>query len=233
MVKRVIYRMNMRILETLPCTAVIDERKRMAREIHDTLAQEFAGILLHLEALKGSNSHDWEKISRCLARASELAKCGLEDARRLVFGLRPKSLDGAGLFDALQQLAGRFSRDWGIHCAFTASGRARNLPEEVENELYRVAQEALCNVRKHSRACSVSMVLAFQPDGVVLGIKDNGQGFVPARQQAGVNGFGLPAMHDRAQRLGGKMDINTAPGTGTELRMRVPLAANNSNEKNH
>jgi len=162
------------VMETVPCSAVLEERNRMAREIHDTLAQEFAGILLHLEA--ANSSYEPKTASESLARARELAKCGLEDARRILLGLRPKSLEGAHLSDALGQLAQSFSRDCGINCTFRANGRAHQLPEEIENELYRVAQEALCNVRKHSHAASVSILLNYRSSGVVLAIKDNGQG---------------------------------------------------------
>src|SRR5215467_2757354 len=94
---------NQRFVETLSHSAVIDERNRLAREIHDTLVQEFAGILLHLEAVRGSRQTD--NLSECLARVKDLAKCGLEDARRMLLGLRPKPLDGAQLPDALNQLA--------------------------------------------------------------------------------------------------------------------------------
>src|SRR5262249_32974474 len=179
-------------LETASCSAVLEERNRMAREIHDTLAQEFAGILLHLEAAK--TSYETEAASECLARARELAKCGLEDARRMLLGLRPKSLEGALLSDALRQLAECFSRDCGIHCTFSANGRPHRLPEGIENELYRVAQEALCNVRKHSHADSVSILLSHTSAGVVLSIKDNGQGFAMKQPEPGAHGFGLSAM---------------------------------------
>src|SRR5215831_10846639 len=198
------------LAESLSCLAVIEERNRLAREIHDTLIQEFAGIVLHLEAANGSD----EGVA-CLAQARELAKCGLEDARRMLLGLRPKSLEGAPLSEALRQLAERFSRDCGINCTFSASGRTQKLFEEIENELYRVAQEALCNVRKHSRARSVSILLSYTSAGVVLAIKDNGQGFTMNQRQTGTQGFGLPTMCERANRLGGKMDINTGQGTGT------------------
>jgi len=219
------------LVETLPCPEVIEERNRMAREIHDTLAQQFAGILLHLEAV--NNLEEDENTSECLSRARELAKSGLEDARRMLLGLRPKSLEGASLSVALDQLAQGFSRDCGIHCTFHLSGRAQKLPEAIENELYRVAQEALCNVRKNSRAASVSILLSYKSGGVALAIKDNGQGFVMKQRQAGAHGFGLPAMCDRASRLGGRMDINTRQGTGTEVRMSVPLSAKTSKERNY
>src|SRR6185295_6234584 len=132
------------------------------------LAQQFAGILLHLEAAKSLDGA--VNASEYLAKARELAKCGLEDARRMLLGLRPKSLEGANLSDALSQLAERFSRECGIHCIFRVSGRAQKLTEQIENELYRVAQEALCNVRKHSRAGSVSILLTYRPGGLMLAV---------------------------------------------------------------
>jgi len=217
------------VVKTLPCSAVIEERNRLAREIHDTLAQQFAAILLHLEAANGLNRAEQQLY---LARARDLAKSGLEDARRLVLGLRPKSLEGAPLSDALGQLAERFSRECGIHCTFSASGGLRELAEEIENELYRMAQEALCNIRKHSRAAAVSILLSYRSGGVVLTIKDNGQGFAIKPRQAGAHGFGLPTMCERAARLGGRVDINTGQGTGTEVRMSVPLSWKTSNERN-
>src|SRR6266446_6756632 len=124
-------------LETLP-RAVLEERSRMAREIHDTLAQEFAGILLHLEAVGSSENLESSIISECLARARELAKCGLEDARRMLLGLRPKPLEGAHLVQALRQLAEHFSPDSGISCTFRTDGRAREIPVKVQDELYRI-----------------------------------------------------------------------------------------------
>lgn len=217
-------------VETTPCSAVIEERNRMAREIHDTLAQGFAGILLHLEAINSLDAS--ENASEYLARARELAKSGLEDARRMLLGLRPKSLEGADLPDALNQLAERFSRDCGIDCKFSVSGRPHKLPGDVENELYRVAQEALCNVRKHSRAGSASILLSSTSAGVVLAIRDNGQGFAMKQPEPGPHGFGLPTMCERANRLGGIMDINSGQGSGTEIRMSVPLPGKTSKERN-
>ena len=222
-----------RAVRTPPCPEVIEERNRIAQEVHDTLAQEFAGILLHLEAADSLDNAGQQHSSEYVARAKELAKCGLEDARRMLLGLRPKSLEGAELCDALKQLADNFSRDCGIQCSFCLRGRAPELSEDAENELYRVAQEALCNVRKHSRARSVSILLRHKPDGVLLAIKDNGHGFAVKRTQAGAHGFGLPAMSDRALRLGGRVDVNSRPGAGTELKMTVPVHRRISIEKNN
>ena len=195
----------------------------MAREIHDTLAQQFAGILLHLEAANSLNNAEQEHISKCVTRAKELAKCGLEDARRMLLGLRPKSLEGAQLCGALKALAENFWRDCGIACSFCLRGRTYRLSETAENELYRVAQEALCNVRKHSGARSVSILLRYRAGGVLLAIKDNGHGFLVKKPQASAQGFGMLAMSDRAVRLGGKVDINSRAGAGTELTMTIPV----------
>jgi signal transduction histidine kinase len=204
-------------------SAVMEERRRMAREIHDTLAQEFAGILLHLEAVRVSDFANGGIRFGCITRAKELARSGLEDARRMLLDLRPKSLEGSTLFDALNQLAQCFIQDSGIACDFQATGRERDLPPEFQDELYRMAQEALCNVRKHSRATSALLSLHYGRRFVLLKIKDNGQGFVAVKQQAPGHGFGLPTMRERACRLGGRIDINSAPGTGTKVIVSMPL----------
>lgn len=199
----------------------------MAREIHDTLAQQFAGILLNLEAANAQRLDDSEppNLSKYLARARDLAKSGLEDTRRMLLDLRPKALEGTPLCDALRELADNFSGDYGIACSFYSSGQRHNLTQQIQNELYRVAQEALCNVRKHSRARSVSICLTYGARDVLLAIKDDGQGFVPKKREGGAQGFGLSMMRERANRLGGTVNINTAPGTGTEITVRVPLPA--------
>jgi len=203
----------------------------MARDIHDTLAQQFAGILLHLEAANSIDNAGQPDISEYITRARELAKCGLEDARRLLLGLRPKSLEGFQLCDALKRLAENFCRDCGIECSFCLRGRPYKISETAENELYRVAQEALCNVRKHAGARSVSILLRYRPGGILLAIKDNGLGFVVEKPQAGAHGFGLRAMSDRALLLGGKVDINSRTGAGTELRMTIPVRRRISTER--
>jgi len=218
------------ILRMSPCSEVIEERNRKAREIHDTLVQEFAGISLHLEA---AYSVGPPNIAEYVAHARELAKCGLEDARRLLLGLRPRPLEGAHLPDALRQLAENFSRDCGMQCSFCLRGRARKLPEDTQNELYRVAQEGLCNVRKHSRASSVCLLLRYRSGGVLLAIKDNGQRFSFKAPHGLAHGFGLPAMSDRALRLGGKVDVNSRPGVGTELKMTIPMPGKTSTERNN
>jgi signal transduction histidine kinase len=211
------------LANTLARSAILEERNRLAREIHDTVAQEFSGILLHLAAVGSLEGIERQNVLDCLTRARELARAGLEDTRRMLLGLRPKSLEGADLSDALAQLASRFAGDCGIACEFNERGPGQVLPENTEDELFRVVQEALCNVQKHSHARAASISLSYTFDVVELIIKDNGQGFATARRWQGAHGFGMPTMGDRVHRLGGKLEINSRPGKGTELRITVPI----------
>ena len=205
-------------------SAVMEERHRLACEIHDTLAQAFTGILLHLEAFPDAAAADGalgpDSIER-LARVKHLAQSGLEDTRRMLLGLRPKSLDGACLAESLKELASRCANEWGIVCKFRFSGREPSRFADIKAEFYRIAQEALCNVRKHSGATSVSILLSFDADMIALTVKDNGQGFSGKRPLS--EGFGLTTMRDRALRVGGSMDISSTPRKGTEVRARVLL----------
>jgi signal transduction histidine kinase len=203
--------------------AVREERNRLAGEIHDTLAQNFAGILLHLEAARAASNTRRHELTERLARARQLAKCGLEDTRRMLLGLRPKPLDGPHFVGALHKLAKGFSRDCGIDCKFSIAGPPRDLPQSVQDELYRVAQEALSNVRKHSRATRVSISLNYTSQSVRLAIRDNGQGFSATIKTVGAQGYGLPTMRDRAQRIGGKLNVHSVPATGTEVTITVPM----------
>jgi signal transduction histidine kinase len=208
--------------------AVMEERRRLAREIHDTLAQAFAGILLHLEGVPPTvatcRQLGFDSVES-LARVKHLAKCGLEDSRRMLLGLRPKSLEGSSLVGALNSLAGRCAGEWGLACKFRFTGQETDLSPDVQDEFYRIAQEALCNVRKHSRATSVSILLNCEPNMIALTIKDNGRGFVHKHPKNASGGFGLSSMQERALRIGGNMDIFSAPQRGTEVRVRVSIPA--------
>jgi two-component system, NarL family, sensor kinase len=217
---------------TLHSSFVVEERQRLAREIHDTLTQDFAGILLHLEAAEALAGGKWRRGAECVSRARELARSGLEDTRRMLLGLRPKPLEEASLSNALRRLAESCAQDAGLACTFRLSGRERELPAAVQDELYRVAQEALCNVRKHARANSAWLALRFEPGAVVLRIKDNGRGFAAVQPQAGGHGYGMTTMRERAHRLGGSLHLHTAPGRGAEIILRVPRTAKNCMERN-
>ncbi len=208
------------IVEFVSSSATIAERRRLGREIHDTLIQEFAGILLHLEA-GGESVEAGRRIPHeCLAHAKELAKNGLEDARRMLLGLRPKTLEGTNLPDALERLAERFSRDCGIACSF-ACRQKHDIPDEIQDALYRVAQEGLANVRKHSGATSAWLSLSCGSGEIVFTIRDNGKGFSPRPATGG--GCGLETMRERVEHLGGEIDLATLPGAGASLSIVIPL----------
>jgi signal transduction histidine kinase len=210
------------------CFTVKEERDRLANEIHDTVAQAFAGILLHLEGVcdaDGAGRRSGSDQAGHLASAKHLAKCGLDDTRRMLLGLRPRDLDDTSLAGGLKLLAERFALEWGMACKFRAVGDEIDLPTEVQGELYRVAQEALCNARKHSRATLVSIFLNWGTETISLTISDNGQGFLGRRPKAPTEGFGLSSMQERALRIGGTIYFRSAPGRGTDVRLEIPILA--------
>ena len=208
---------------------VADERQRMAREIHDTLAQGLTGIITQLEAAARARQHP-EQWQRHLDQARALAREGLSEARRTVQALRPQPLEDAHLPDAIADLANRWSQTAGIPLDVETTGEARPMLPDIEVALYRVAQEALTNVAKHADATKVGLTLSYLDDVVLLDVRDNGVGFAVApavaadrngRSVAG-RGFGLSAMRQRLRRVAGSMEIESAPGEGTAISASVP-----------
>jgi signal transduction histidine kinase len=203
--------------------AVTEERNRLARDIHDTLAQAFAGIVLHSEALGTSLGVSKQRSAKSLSRIHTLARSGLDEARRSVQALRPKALEGSTLSEALRQVARRLAEGGGLACHFRQRGEAQTLSLEAQNELFRVAQEALTNVHKHAQAKSVWINLAFTARQVSLTIRDNGVGLAGSASADTARGYGLGTMRERAQRIGGQLEIENPKTGGTSVRVRVPL----------
>jgi signal transduction histidine kinase len=213
---------------------ILDERQRMAREIHDTLAQGLTGIITQLEATEraGRRPEQWR---RHLDQARALARESLAEARRSVQALRPEPLEGAALPDAIAQMARRWSETSAVELSFATTGEPRPLLAELEMTLFRVAQEALANVAKHASATKVGLTLSYMDDAVLLDVRDDGVGFTAAT--AGGNGrsgdgqgFGLDAMRQRLWRVAGSLEIETAPGEGTAVNARVPALAAEASE---
>jgi signal transduction histidine kinase len=201
---------------------VRDERDRLAREIHDTLAQGLAGIVAQLQAARSAGADDRE---RHLDTAAELARSTLVEARRSVQALRPEPLEAARLPDALADVTARWSEVTGVPAAVTTTGTARQLHPEVEIALLRTGQEALANVGKHAAANRVGVTLSYMEDVVTLDVRDDGIGFDPARLPAEVadgSGFGLTGMRQRVSRVAGRLEIESAPGEGTAVSATVP-----------
>ncbi|WP_230466128.1 sensor histidine kinase [[Actinomadura] parvosata] len=195
---------------------VLGERQRMAREIHDTIAQGLTAILTQLEALG-----DVPGAGERLATVRGLARESLSEARRSVRALRPVPLEESPeLAAALTGVAERWSRVAGVPAAVSVTGAARPLHPEVEDTLLRVAQEALANVARHARAGRVVLTLSYMDDVVALDVRDDGAGFV--HEPGRTSGFGLVGMRQRVTRLAGRLEIETAPGQGTGISATVP-----------
>ncbi|RDI96588.1 sensor histidine kinase [Meiothermus sp. QL-1] len=197
---------------------VLEERQRLAREIHDTLAQGFASIVLQLEAAEMATERE-APVRPYLEQAQAAAREGLSEARRMVHALRPEILENSTLLEALHRLVRRFEQESGIRAQFNFSGEPKALPSALEVSLLRIAQEALANVRKHAQARQVTMTLSYLGDMVLLDVQDDGVGLLPAS----AGGFGLRFMRERVEALGGQMTVESEPGHGTTLAFCLPL----------
>ena len=202
---------------------VLEERQRMAREIHDTLAQGLTGIITQLEAAQRTGQED--ERERRIGNAKQLARDSLAEARRSVQALRPQALEEARLPDALATETARWSATSGIKAEVTTTGDARPLHPEVEVTLLRVAQEALANVAKHAGASHAGVTLSYMEDVVTLDVRDDGSGFRPNGTPLPEGGFGLTTMRQRVTRLAGHLEIESEPGGGTAVSASVPLGS--------
>jgi len=200
---------------------VLDERQRMAGEIHDTLAQGLTGIVTQLEA---ALADDWR---RHVEAATRLARESLSEARRSVHALRPEALEDGPLAEALADVVSRWSADSGVPASVATTGRPRPLPPEIEVALLRTAQEALANVARHAGATRVGLTLSYMDDVVTLDVRDDGTGFDPGAVAVdrADGGFGLTAMRERLRRIAGTLAVESSPGDGTAVCACVPLGS--------
>jgi PAS domain S-box-containing protein len=202
--------------------ATLDERNRVARDIHDTLAQGFTGVVLQLEAAEQALADDSKAVRAHLASAKNLAREGLQEARRSVQDLRPQVLTAGSLEKALRLEVERL-RPNGRQGSFRVGGEARPLPSSVEDGLLRICQESLTNVDRHAAAANVWVDLCYERDELLLSIRDDGVGFdLEAATKNG--GFGLRGMQERLALLGGRLSISARLGAGTTIEARVPIA---------
>ena len=199
---------------------VLDERARMAREIHDTIAQGLAGIVTQLQALEQAEGDpaEWRRHS---VAAIRLARESLAEARRSVDALRPAVLETGRLSDALSDVATRWSGLHGLPVEVITTGTVRPLSAEAEFALLRTAQEALANVAKHAEATRIGVTLSYLGDTVALDVRDDGRGFDPAQPSTG---FGLVAMRERIEGLSGTLSVESEPGGGTAVSASVPAS---------
>jgi signal transduction histidine kinase len=216
---------NARLYERGRELAVAEERNRLAREIHDTLAQGFTGIILQLEVAKSLLPDDPAAADarERLQKAQELARVSLTEARRSVWNLRPTPLQGRSLPDAVRASLDEWGRTAGVATACAVEGTSRPLPADVETTLLRVTQEALNNIRKHAAATQVDLLLRVEADSVLLRVCDDGAGFSGAGRPEQGGGFGLIGMRERLGRVGGLLTIQSTPGRGTCVEAVVPV----------
>jgi two-component system NarL family sensor kinase len=200
-----------------------EERNRLAREIHDTLAQGLAGIALHLETADAllESGMDGSRVKEAITQALSLTRANLEEARRSVMDLRAAPLEGRSLPEALDALVREWASRRKIHAEFELVGGSLPLPVRVQVGLYRIVQEALTNVGRHALASCVTVQLTMMADQVRLVVEDDGRGFDLAK----VSGqhFGLIGMNERANLLSGSLEICSTPGEGTRLDVFIPL----------
>ncbi len=201
--------------------SILEERNRMAREIHDTLAQAFTGILAQVGAAKQVLTDDVEAAQAHLDLIKELARTGLTEARRSVIALRPQLLEEGSLQSALHRLVAQIraaATDTTLY--YEIEGAVYSLPTEVENNLLRIGQEALTNAIRYANADEIRVELVYDRDQFCLRVRDNGQGFGVGSISAS-EGFGLLGMSERAERIGAQLTIRSQPGQGTEIIVTV------------
>jgi signal transduction histidine kinase len=210
-------------------SAVMAERNRMARDIHDTLAQGFTGVIVQLEAVEEAMSQNQAvKASGHLNRAGDLARESLREARRSVQALRPQALEEKPLSEALKELIEKMTAGTTVQAEFTLRGQPRELPEEWEANILRIGQEVLTNVLRHARASEFRVLLAFEGSEICLEMRDNGCGFDPRRRH---EGFGLQGMIERAEGMGGQISIQSGEGKGTAISIILPLTTDSESDE--
>lgn len=201
---------------------IADERRRLAAEIHDTVAQDLTGVITQLQVVTDTQEQGAARVHA--ERALQLARHSLGEARRAVANLAPVALAEDDLPEALKKTVVRWSERTGVHAEFTLTGTDEPLHEEVEATLLRIAAEALSNTARHAKATRVGVTLSYMGEEVVLDVRDDGHGFDPTAlpERDTTSGFGLAGMRARAERLAGELTVESEPGLGTAVSARVP-----------
>ncbi|MFN6487380.1 MULTISPECIES: AAA family ATPase [unclassified Nostoc] len=201
--------------------SILEERNQMAREIHDTLAQAFTGIIIHARSAANKVMADPEKAQTLLTQILDVAHSGLAEARRSVEALhRPYLLKSSNLQDALSRLAAQLDPSIATQIVYEVMGTPYPLSSDLENNLFRIGQEALTNAIKHAKASEIHIELIYEPTQCSLRIQDDGQGF-EVENQAMQNGFGLLGMAERAERISAELKIQSDLGQGTEIMVSI------------
>jgi signal transduction histidine kinase len=199
---------------------IVEERKRLARELHDSVTQSLFGISLTAEAAAALVEGDPARAKAELDHLQELARTAMDEMRSLIFELRPAELEAEGLAPALRKHVDVLRRVYGRVIELDVDGE-RRLPAELERGLLRIAQEALANALRHSGAEHVALQMRSQDSRLRLTIADDGSGFDPDETEASSRHLGLVSMRERAEAIGGRLTIDSKPGEGTRVRVEV------------
>lgn len=208
-------------------TAQEEERRRIARELHDETTQSLAGLVMRLEATSALPGEAVGKIKNMLVDIKELAVRTIDSVHKVIFDLRPSVLDDLGLLSALRWYAENRLGELAIKTRVEVTGEERKLPPQIETALFRVVQEAITNIVKHAEAQNVVLSVEFKDSALRIEVEDDGKGFDAAAislQTDKSQGLGLLGMKERVSLLGGKFHIEAQPGNGTHLTIEVPLA---------
>jgi len=209
-----------RLAEEQQRNAIVAERTRFARDMHDTLAQGFTGIMMQLNAAEQRLTENADEARLHIEKARQLARESFEDAQRSVSALRNAALANGTLLSAIEQIGHKLTSDSSVRLESKLEGQPYSLPEHCEANLLRIAQEALTNAVRHAGAATIRVLLAYRAGTVVLEVDDSGHG-MSGRESSG---FGIHGMRERARQIGGEIQILSDPGRGTRIVVTVPNA---------
>ncbi|HWI50571.1 MAG TPA: sensor histidine kinase [Symbiobacteriaceae bacterium] len=205
--------------------AMEEERKRIARELHDETSQSLTTIMVNLDVIEKQLTDPGDEVAGRVRLTKEIAQRTLDETRRLMFDLRPSALDDLGLVPALRWFVNQRVVPRGLQVEFHAAGMEGRLPEELETALFRIVQEAVTNTVKHAKAKRVSITLLREPGLIRAEVQDDGRGFHPVHivsKDQKDRGLGLFGMQERAALVGGAVQVESAPGRGTTVKVTVP-----------
>jgi signal transduction histidine kinase len=200
------------------------ERDRMAADVHDTLLQGLNAIVLHLEAAESYTDKESIQATEELRRTLDIARNSIKEVRRAIWSLSTESFEQVDPSFALSFLAKQLFQGTPVKLELCLYKEPRSLSTEIRRELVQIGKEALVNALKYARATTVRIELSYRPGEVRCCVTDDGRGFVPSSLPTGRSGFGLFGMRNRAERLGGKLVVNSQPGRGTKVLALVPLS---------
>jgi signal transduction histidine kinase len=201
-------------------TAQEDERKRIARELHDSTGQSLTSLLVGLRNLKEADDPD--NTPERIDELREIVSQTLDEVRQMAWQLRPSALDDLGLISALDRYIHDYQQRFNVQVDFLTRGIDKRLPLEIETTIYRIAQEALTNIARHAEASTASVIIDRRHNTLRIIVEDNGVGFVPSEQHR--KSLGLQGIRERAALFNGTLTIETEPGHGTSLFIEIPLS---------